>query len=59
MILYTVFQVQTSANLISNLASQGDHIAQMADGARPVVHEDVVGLMERWISLMRSSPDCG
>lgn len=54
MILYTVFQVQTSANLISNLASQGDHIAEMADGARPVVHEDVVGLMERWISLMRT-----
>ena len=46
-------QVQTSANLISNFASQGDHIAQLADGARPVVHEEVVALMEKWISLMR------
>ena len=46
-------QVQTSANLISNFGSQGDHIAQLANGARPVVHEEVVALMEKWISLMR------
>ena len=46
-------QVQTSANLISNFGSQGDQIAQMAAGARPVVHEEVVALMEKWISLMR------
>ena len=46
-------QVQSSANLISNFGSQGDHIAQLAAGARPVLHEEVVALMEKWISLMR------
>ena len=45
--------MQTSSNLLSNFASQGDHVAHLAAGARPVVHEDVVALMEKWILLMR------
>lgn len=52
-------KVQTHNNLISKFKAEGDRVADMAARARPLVHEKVVKLMERWIELMKrlGTPD--